>query len=160
MRRVDRRRSCHRRLLWVGYGLVLTVIVLLSLATTGAIQVYHLRAGATALAQRVADVSDDNKAAREELAAQVRENKRQDELLTTQQRQARKRDAAIAALRKLRQQDTPALTALHNELAARYVDDARVKQRLQQLEASNATARRVISTAPTSAPMSPPKDQP
>lgn len=153
MARTDRRRrrSCHRRLLWVGYGLLLTVIVLLSLATTGALQVYHLRQGNADLYTRIRDLNAKHQSAQELLDAQARENKHQDELLTAQQKQARERGAAIAALHKLREKDALALTRLHNELAVRYVDDAAVKQRLQQLEASNAAARTVINNAPPAA---------
>lgn len=156
-----RRRSCHRRVLWLGYGLVLTVIVLLSLATTGALQVYRLRQGNSDLDARIVDLNARHKAVQDLLDAQVKENRHQDELLDQQERQARQRGAAIAALHQLREKDALALTRLHNELAVRYVGDAAVKLRLKQLEASNAAARVVIDNAPPAASSSAkPKGQP
>lgn len=144
----DRRCKAPHHLLWVGYGLVFSVLVLLALAATGAMQAYTLRHKTTDLYQRLGKLNDDHQQSQRMLRHQVEESQQLGKALAKQRQRVQHQESAIARLARLRRQDATALTSLHNELAVRYADDARVKQRLQQLEANNAAARSVINTTP------------
>ncbi len=142
----DRRQ--HHRLLYVGYGLIVAVLVLLAMAINGGIDRARLHRQALHLDGRVVELTTAHKAAEQKLIAQANENAVQDETLLEQRARIHRQEHAIARLARLRKQDARALTGLHNELAVRYADDAQVKQRLQQLEKNNATARTVINATP------------
>lgn len=142
----DRRKQHH--LLYTGYGLIAAVLVLLAMAVNGGIDRARLHRQAGNLDTRIAELTAAHHAAELKLSDQAHENATQDETLKEQRARIHRQELAIDRLAKLRTQDARALTGLHNELAVRYTDDARVKQRLQQLEANNAAARSVINTTP------------
>jgi hypothetical protein len=142
-------RHCHpHHQLWVGYALIVAVIVLMVLAVNSAMQAKALRLKTTDLDGRIGTLKTEHEKAVRLLSSQMSENSRQDSMLAAQARAAEQQREAIARLARLRRQDATALTGLHNELAVRFTDDARVKQRLQQLEANNAAARTLINTTP------------
>jgi|SRR6185437_1341480 len=141
-------RHFHHHQLWVGYALIVAVIVLLVLAVNSAMQAKALRQKTTDLDGRISSLTTEHKQARKLLTAQARENQRQDDAIAEQKQRLLRQEAAIARLARLRKQDSTSLTSLHNELAVRHTTDARIKQRLQQLEANNAAARNVINATP------------
>lgn len=150
MRQPDRRKS--HRVLYLGYGLIVAVIVLLALAVNGQIDRRRLHVQAVDLYQHVNTLNTKHAVTELLLADQVSENKKQDQQLKDQQAVALKQDKAMRSLRYLRNRDAHALTALHNELAVRHATDPQVKSKLQQLETSNAAARSVIQNAPPANP--------
>lgn len=142
----DRRKS--HRVLYLGYGLIVAVIVLLALAVNGQMDRSKLHVQADGLIHHVDQLKTRGEAAEKLLASQVLENKQQDQRIKEQQELAMKQAKAMRSLRYLRNRDAHALTALHNELAVRHATDPRVKNKLEQLETSNAAARTVIQNAP------------
>lgn len=144
----DHSRDRAHRILWIGYALIFSVLVLAALAVASAVQTHALRDKTMDLYGRIGALQTAHENAERLLAEQSTENQQQDVALADQTERMRQQERAIKRLSHLRKQDATALTSLHNELAVRYTDDAHVKQRLQQLEANNATARSVISTAP------------
>ncbi len=142
------RRCHHHHQLWVGYALIVAVIVLLVLAVNSAMQAKALRKKTTDLDGRIGSLTTEHKKARKMLSDQERENQLQDAAIADQKKRLLQQESSIARLARLRKQDSTALTSLHNELAVRHTADARIKQRLQQLEASNAAARNVINATP------------
>lgn len=142
----DRRR--HHHLLYVGYGLIAAVIVLMAVSVNGWVDRARLHRVTTGLDQRIAEFKADQLQAGKKLQQQAIEIHAQKETLQQHRELIQSQAAAISRLARLRTQQARALTGLHNELAVRYADDAEVKQRLQQLESNNATARKVINTTP------------
>lgn len=144
----DRPRDRSHRILWIGYALIFSVVVLAALAVTSAVQTHALRDKTVDLYGRIGELKSAHKTAQTLLEEQASENRHQDERIAEQNERLRRQGQAITRLSRLRKQDATALTSLHNELAVRNTADAPVKQRLQQLEANNAAARNVINTAP------------
>lgn len=142
----DRRKS--HRVLYLGYGLIVAVIVLMALAFNGQIDRNRLHVQAVDLYQHVDTLKTKGEKTEKLLASQVLENQQQDERIKEQQELAMKQAKAMRSLRYLRNRDAHALTALHNELAVRHATDPQVKNKLEQLETSNAAARTVIQNAP------------
>jgi chromosome segregation ATPase len=146
MAQPDRRLKHHQ--LWVGYALIVAVIVLMVLAVNSAMQAKALRQKTTNLDGRISSLTAEHQHATKLLSEQQRENLQQDGDIAEQKRRLLRQESAIARLARLRKQDSNALTSLHNELAVHHTTDARIKQRLQQLEANNAAARNVINATP------------
>lgn len=146
MAQPDRRLKHHQ--LWVGYALIVAVIVLMVLAVNSAMQAKALRQKTTDLDGRISSLTTEHKQAKKLLSDQAHENQLQDDAIADQKRRLLRQEVAIARLARLRKQDSPLLTSLHNELAMRHTTDARIKQRLQQLEANNDAARNVINATP------------
>lgn len=144
----DHDRSKTHRVLYLGYGLIVAVIVLMALAVNGQIDRNRLHGQAVDLYTHVDTLKTKGEQTERLLATQVRENRQQDQRLQEQQDVATKQARAMRSLRYLRNRDAHALTALHNELAVRHASDPQVKDKLQQLETSNAAARSVIQNAP------------
>lgn len=141
-------RHFHHHQLWVGYALIVAVIVLLVLAVNGAMQAKALRQKTTDLDGRIGTLATMHQRAATLLSAQERENQLQDVAIADQKKLLLQQEAAIARLARLRKQDVGTLTSLHNELAVTHNNDKRVSDRLLQLEANNAAARNVINTTP------------
>lgn len=144
--RPDRRRQHH--LLYVGYGLIAAVLILMAVTLNGWIDRARLHDETAALDSRIAAFKDDQTAAEKLLAEQATEIRSQNETLQQHRDRIQRQEVALSRLARLRRQDARSLTGLHNELAVRYAGDAEVKQRLQQLEKSNAAARTVINATP------------
>lgn len=144
----ERQHDRAHRILWVGYALILSVVVLAALAVTSAVQTHALRDKTMDLYSRIGELKSAHKTAQTQLGEQASENRQQDARIAEQNERLRLQGQAITRLSRLRKQDATALTGLHNELAVRNTADAPVKERLEQLEANNAAARSVISTAP------------
>lgn len=144
----DHERQKTHRVLYLGYGLIVAVIVLMALAVNGQIDRKRLHGQAVDLYNHVDKLKTKGEQTERLLASQVSENRHQDQQLQEQQDLATKQARALRSLRYLRNRDARALTALHNELAVRHATDPQVKDKLQQLETSNAAARTVIQNAP------------
>jgi hypothetical protein len=136
-------------LLHVGYGLIVAVLVLMALAINSEIDRHRIHKTAVYLDSRVTQQERENARQNEKLQLQEQKSSSQDKKLKQQRERILRQERAINRLDRLRRMDAHALLGLHNELAGRRVRDAQVKQRLDQLEKNNATARSVINTTPT-----------
>lgn len=141
-RNPDHRGNHHQ--LYTGYGLIVAVLVLMALSINSYVDRGQLHRKTVDLDDRVAALSDRYSETRDQLQTQTRENATQDETLKRQHERLQRQEQIIAKLARLRMLDSHALTALHDELAARYAHDVQVKRRLDQLEANNSAARTVI----------------
>jgi len=133
--------------LWVGYGLILAVIVLGVTAITAQFQHAQMRAVARAQAADIATLRQGRQGDHRRIVALQDQNHAQDQSLALDRNDIARQQRAIAQLGRLRNADWHAITALHNELAVRRVHDAAVRDKLKQLEASNAAARATIHAA-------------
>jgi len=133
--------------LWLGYGLILAVILLGVTAITAQFQHADMRRVAARQSHAIADLRDARQADRRRIVALQDQNRAQDQSLAIDRADLGRQQQAIGRLARLRTLDWRAITALHNELAVRRIHDAAVRDRIKQLETSNAAARATIHAA-------------
>lgn len=143
----SRDRRCQHPQLWVGYGLILAVIVLGVTAITAQFQHAALRATAAHQSREIEGLKARDATARQRLQQLDQVNHAQDQSLSIQRQDLARQQRAIHHLSRLRRIDDRALIALRDELAARHAGDAHIRARLEQLEHNNAAAQAAINAA-------------
>lgn len=142
----DRRPVRHSQL-WMGYGLVLAVVVFGATAITAQFQHADMRAAAAGQAREIAALKASQSHDRARIKQLGEVNAQQDQTLTLQQQDMRMQQQAIHRLASLQRRGSRTLAGLHDELAASHASGAQVRQRLEQLEQNNAAAKATINEA-------------
>lgn len=133
--------------LWVGYGLILAVILLGVTAVTTQFQYLAIRHVDAAQTAAINDLRMKHASATAKARDLENHSAELDATLAIQHADLDRQQRAIDHLERLRKADAAALTSLHNELAVHHVADAVVRARLEQLERSNIAAHTTINAA-------------
>lgn len=145
MSRTDRKP--HHPQLWLGYALIIGVIVLAVTAINTQFQYQSMR---RVDARQTADISRLNadKAIHAARLQDLQQTAHQQGMsIAIQRSDLERQQQAIRQLSRLRNADAHVLLGLRDELAATHASDAQIRQRLVQLESSNAAARAALRGA-------------